>query len=153
ALSRLFPVLKQVELLAGLPQREIAIPDSQEIRRRAFNALRELLTNLISVKPIVLFIDDLQWGDLDSAALLAEILRPPDPPPLMLIAAYQSDEADSSPILQSLLPLHGNQSLAVQSLEVGELTPKQAQELALTLLGDKPNADELASLISQESGG
>jgi serine/threonine protein kinase len=146
-LSRVFPVLRQIEAVARARRRFSQIPDSQELRRRAFGALRELLARLGDRAPLVLFIDDVQWGDRDSAAPILELLRPPDPPALMLIGAYRSDDALNSHLLQALLrvrPIPG--SATVEFVEVGEFDPAEARELATALLG----ADHLEAAVSAE---
>jgi hypothetical protein len=150
-LLRLFPVLGRVEVVAAAPAPVEATPDRHEVRRRAFAALRELLARLADRHPLVLAIDDLQWGDLDSAALLAEVLRPPDAPALLLLACYRSEEAATSSCLRAFLAAMdkgvGGVDIAVETLRESE-----ARSLARSLLGGD-GCGELAEVIAQESGG
>lgn len=155
-LARLFPVLGQVETIARARRKVLEIPDSQELRRRAFAALRELLGRLADRKPLVLFIDDLQWGDLDSVSLLEDILQPPDPPPLLLIVSYRTDEAESSLAVRELLKLREQNNSFIKFTEISlpELSVEELQKLALSLLGTRyqPTSQDL-EIIAQEASG
>jgi hypothetical protein len=133
----------------------LEIPDSLELRRRAFAALRELLVRLADRRPLVLFIDDLQWGDLDSAALLEDLLRPPDPPALLLIGCYRTEEAETSPLLKAILPKRLAESkLESRDIPVGELSASDSHELALALVSGEPRGRRVrAEAIARESGG
>ena len=156
ALARVFPVLRQVGAVNRARRTVLDIPDSLELRRRAFRALRELFVRVADRRPLVLFIDDLQWGDVDSAALLEGLLSPPDPPTLLLIGCYRSEEAETSPLLKIILSkrLAADPSLEMREIAVGELSASDAQELARALVGGEPGArDRRVDVIARESRG
>ncbi len=101
-LRRLFPVFSDLELLAAFPDKLQEDPDEQQLRRRAFEALRELFGRMSDRRPVVISIDDVQWGDLDSLAFLTDLVLPPNAPALMLILAFRSESAADNPVLQIL---------------------------------------------------
>ena len=152
ALSRLFPVLRRVDAIEDACVVDFEVPDPQESRRRAIGALRELLSRVARAQTLVLCIDDLQWGDADSAQLLADILRPPNAPRLLAILSYRSDEA-AVPALQALTAQRATGSLGtVRELKVGALAADEARALAAAALGPGAHGTR-APAIAAESGG
>ncbi len=152
ALARVFPVLLRVEAIERSPRLAAETPDPHELRRRAFRAAGELLQRMSERHPVVLFIDDLQWGDADSAAMILDLLKPPDAPPILFVASYRSDEESTSPILRDTLHKSRAEGADVRVLTVGGLTEVEGRDLALTLLGEHAD-EERASHIAREAGG
>ena len=66
SLSRVFPVLLRVPSIAAVKRPAFEAPDPHEVRRRAFAALKELLSRIAERATLVVYIDDLHWGDVDS---------------------------------------------------------------------------------------
>jgi hypothetical protein len=156
ALARLFPVMDRVPAVADAPRRATEGADAQQVRKRAFVALRELLARLGDRHPLVVFIDDLQWGDADSAALLRELTAPPDPPLMLLVLSFRSEDVATNDALGQLIdPAHGLPAgRETVSIGLDALSPTEARRLALDLLGGGGTTQEgIADRIASESGG
>jgi tRNA A-37 threonylcarbamoyl transferase component Bud32 len=154
ALARVFPVLRRLDASARFPHRTLDVSDPQEVRRRALGALRELLARLGDRRPLVLAIDDVQWGDEDSAALLTELLRPPDPPVLLLALSYRREDAQSSPCLRALRKIRELDGLERFDVPVEPLTLEERRELTVALLDPQDDtAKSQVESIARQSGG
>ncbi len=151
ALARLFPVLRRVPSIASMEEQVAG--DPARMRRRAFFALRELLSALTRRHPLVVFVDGVQWGDADSAAVLLELVRPPDAPPILLLMTYRDEEVQRSPFL---IETRGRwPALAeLRHITIGPLQEEETRRLALTLLGtDDGRSHRTADAIALEARG
>ncbi len=128
-LARLFPVLGS---LPGFERVSNAGPaDPHEARRKGFGAFRELLVRLCKQRPVVIWIDDVQWGDLDSLRLLAAVLGGVDPPRVCLLLSYRAEDVGRSDVLSRMLsedtaPYDLSQ---VQTIRVGALSVADSRAL------------------------
>jgi hypothetical protein len=151
-LARLFPVLHGVAAVASTPRPRFEVRDPDEVRRRAFACLRALLGRLGAARPLVLCLDDLQWGDVESARLLVEVLGPradaPPPPALLLVGAYRSDEAASSALLNEIGCARGEGAPRLGhawEVALGPLTPDDALALARASACPRAGAKAIAA--------
>jgi serine/threonine protein kinase/tetratricopeptide (TPR) repeat protein len=139
-LTRVFPVLQAVDRLRTTrPEPE---PDAASLRRTAARALRLLLGSLARQVPLVLWIDDVQWGDLDSVPLIEGIVQGPDAPPLLLIFSYREENRADHPLIRQLLERRSPD----RDLAIGPLTTADTIELARQVLG--PGPSEEADLVA-----
>lgn len=156
ALPTVFPVLNRVNAVVREAKTFSAGNNPKELRRTAFKALRELFVRLARRHGLVIYIDDLQWGDLDSASLLGELLQPPDPPQMLLLVSYRSEYSQTSPCLRRLAEWEVK-DVATRlrpRISVESFNPAETIELAVSLLGgDRPENRAKAEWVVRESGG
>jgi serine/threonine protein kinase/tetratricopeptide (TPR) repeat protein len=152
ALARLFPVLKRVPSFARIPEQPV--DDPLRVRHEAFGALRELLGSLAQRRPLILYVDDVQWGDIDSAALLHEVMRPPEAPPILLVMTYRAEEASTSPFLTEMNERWPG-AADLRDVAVGPLDQADVQLLALARMSGSPgeDAEHLARAVAREAKG
>ncbi|HEX4355845.1 MAG TPA: protein kinase, partial [Polyangiales bacterium] len=150
ALVSLFPVLGRLADCAdgqkwGLP------PDPITLRRHAYAALRDLLHRMSERAPVVLLLDDLHWADVESLELLGALIRPPDPPPLLLVVAmWPLDECE--PALRDNLQRAFTTDDTLE-IAVTELPSAAAVALARKLLQEQPERTALSAEHLAEAAG
>jgi predicted ATPase len=84
---------------------------------------------------VVIFVDDLQWADRDSFALLSALMRQPGAPALLLIATCRAGAEISGSIAEDLI--HAFLGLPeVETIALGPLPPDSTRQLADALLED-----------------
>jgi serine/threonine protein kinase/tetratricopeptide (TPR) repeat protein len=156
ALAKLFPVLTRVQSIANAPLPRLLTEDPREQREQAFTALKDLLLRLSDYRPLVINIDDLQWGDADSARLLSQVVLGSDVPPILFVGSYRREEATTSPFLRHVLDdkLLASTAASVEQLAVDSLSTDDAERLMQALLQGSPAADALLvkSLAAESEG-
>lgn len=159
SLRDVFPVFGDQGVIPPLPRPDVTTT-AQERRQQGFRALRELLmrigpASLLQGPLPLLFIDDLQWGDLDSLALLMELFAGPAAAPCLFVGTYRDEDAKTSAFLQAIGDASvGNWSTLPQLLEIQPLALEDSAEFAGELLRETPHATpELCQLIARQSGG
>lgn len=147
-LARLFRIFERVPFKGAAPDSGAAMLDEHAQRREAFVALRDLLASVAERQPLVLLLDDLHWGDVDSARLLAELLRPPSAPRMLLVATQRPDSSSHAFIaaLEEALT-----DVVHRVIELGELSAEEARSMAEHLLGG--TLHELAEPVAREGAG
>jgi serine/threonine protein kinase len=156
AVCQLFPVLGRIALITNEVNRAPHSSDRQELRRQGIEGLRELFGRLGDRKRLVVYIDDLQWGDVDSALLIRRILGPPDPPVMLLIGCYRTADRARSDCLKSLLgstesssSFSGRQELTIERLGEDEI-----RNLVTAIYqGNEQAAEQTAAIVVRDSRG
>jgi eukaryotic-like serine/threonine-protein kinase len=144
ALCRAFPVFREHFPEAGRDAQE-QLPESLG---PLTDGLSALLAQVSREAPLVLAVEDLQWGDRDSARLLAAALAPGTLPLLLLGTLRDGDSgAGFAEAFAEALP--SQHAISRFEISLGPLSP-EATLLLLTRLA--PDAQDLSTLAAASRG-
>jgi tetratricopeptide (TPR) repeat protein len=173
-LARMFPVLRQIDAVVAMSDasgadKVLDQSSPREQRRLAVEVLRALLARLSAQRPVVLAVDDVQWGDTDSASLLADAVVPAAQMPVLLIFACRTDTAALGAFVDSLSTVRLTRRTTGRGRNTGgwpggwpgrwvdmpleQLPLADARALATALLERAGIAVAQAEVVAHESGG
>src|SRR6266516_539142 len=117
----------------------------QHERFRSHRAVRKLLEQLATTKPLVLVLDDFHWADAASAELLGALLRRPPAAAVLIALAVRPRQM---PERLSATLERAQRAATLTRIELGPLTQAEARDF----LGEAVDRAEAATFY-EESGG
>ncbi|MBK8259030.1 MAG: serine/threonine-protein kinase PknK [Polyangiaceae bacterium] len=150
-LTDLVPTL---ELIIG---EQPAAPDvgGEEMQNRFLRALTQFVQALAPREhPMVLFLDDLQWADSASLALLKVLLTDTRTRNVLFVAAYRDQEVTPGHPLGQFLTEIQKALVPVETIHLTNLVPGDVHALtADSLQTDIEKAQPLADVVFEKTGG
>jgi eukaryotic-like serine/threonine-protein kinase len=153
ALARLFPVLAAPLGQPAGAAFERETDDAQRARELGFGALRTLFQQLSQTRRLVLYLDDLQWADGDSALALRTLFTT-QLPPLLIITSYRCEATAQARAVDALTELASQTGAETYQLPLEPLSDAESMQLAATLARVRGSLDEATlKAISAEAAG
>ena len=150
-LTRLVPEL--ADLVGGLPEPLRSDPETE--RYRLFDALVGWLSDVGSVAPVLLVLDDLHWAAKPTLLLLRHVLRSAEPLRLLVVGTYRDSEVGRGhPLSDLLAELRRDgevERLAVSGLDAAGVTAFIESAAGHSL--DDEDGQELPRLVWRETEG
>jgi predicted ATPase len=147
-------IVPQLEELIGKQPPVPELPINQASTR--FNTVFRSFLGVFAKRehPVVLFLDDLQYADFASLALLSDVITHPETRHVLVLGAYRDNEVSPShPAIMTLGEITKNgvvpKSIVLKPLEIEHLT----QLVADTFRFEPENARPLAGLLHKKTGG
>lgn len=105
-------------------------------------------------KPLVIFIDDLQWSDVSSLSLMRNILISNDIQNVLLIGAYRDNEVTTGHLFLQFKMEIEEMSLMPEEIHLSNLKYEDIYRLVTSSLGkSKRPLDDLVKIVDKKSGG
>jgi len=143
-------------LVGAIRERMSDIPDAvalqpDEERFRLFDAVSQFLIAIAGRTPVLLIVDDLQWADTGSIAMLRHVARFAPRHRLLILAAYRDVEVEPGHPLGGVLGALPRET-RYEHLPLKGLDGADVKDL-LETIADQTVPDAMAASLSAETGG
>ncbi|MCK5559074.1 MAG: tetratricopeptide repeat protein, partial [Thermoplasmata archaeon] len=127
-----------------------------EGKNRMYETISRMIINISKRKPLVMFLDDLNWADTATLHLLHYLARNFRDQPILLLGAYRQEDLDYTKgqvhPLQELISRLGSENL-FNSIDLDCLTNEDTVQIVSNLLEVKSIPKEFAELIYHDTEG
>lgn len=150
----LIDVIPQLELIIG-PQGSVESLPAVEAENRFHLVFRRFVRSLGGQgRPMVVFLDDLQWADLPSIRLLAQLVSDRETKHLLFVGAYRDNEVSGAHPLIEMIEKIERHGVMTTTLSLDPLTEAHIESiLCETLHRDSASVRALAKLCFEKTGG
>ncbi|MDE3095661.1 MAG: AAA family ATPase [Chloroflexota bacterium] len=140
--------------LAALPPLPVPVQPARDAADDAYEhrrAVAEFLAGLGETMPVLLVLEDLQWGDLDTVALLPLLARAVRDARCLVVGTYRASElVTGHPLAEVAADLH--RARLATRLHLPPLTEAETHELATRILPAEP-ASAATRELHRRTGG
>ncbi|WP_225409579.1 trifunctional serine/threonine-protein kinase/ATP-binding protein/sensor histidine kinase [Stigmatella hybrida] len=152
--SVLVQAVPEVRALLGEQPPPTPLPSSESRNRLNRVLVQALQAFTRPERPLVIFLDDLQWADVATLSWMQSLACEPDSHHLLLLCAYRSTElSPSHPLEQALASLRSAES-PFQEIRVSPLGIEEVVRMVREATSAEPlNALELGQLLHARTGG
>jgi len=145
-----FPVIRRVDSLDRELPKECASWSRHKKREASLRGFCGLLKVAAEVAPVLIFLDDVQWGDVQSAAFLSEaVVALREVPILTLIC---DDGADTGGFVQTCVRTLEMAEIGISHVEVKPLPLDEAAAVAGSLLRMPSHRDVVQQIARTAAG-
>ncbi|MEV3989899.1 AAA family ATPase [Streptomyces sp. NPDC049837] len=129
------------------------VPGAEGAGRDVPAAVREAFERLARDRPTVVFLDDLQWADAATPAVLGAWAAPRAGLPLLVIGAYRSDELPRGhPVRDLRSTLRRAPGGRDRQVRLGPLGPEDSAALVRRVLGEAAARDVVDTVVRRARG-
>ncbi len=149
-LTDIFP---RLELIIGT-QKQIPKLSGPEAHNRLFYVFKRFMKTVISIrKPLVVFLDDLQWIDTASLQLFKSMISSMDLNGLFLIVAFRDNELyDGHPFVGTMKELE-KERIVFHTLNIKSLLKAHTTQFLRDTLNPCERVEELSSILFNKTRG
>jgi len=126
--------------------------EAQQDRIRLYETITQFLISISKERPLVVFLDDMQWADAPSLSLLEYFIRSTQNFRILTLVCYRTEEVQQEgPLLKTLMSLNKERLLKVQ--QVKNLDKEDTTNLIKQIFGEANISSEFADVIYDRTGG
>ena len=149
----LVDILPNIEAFTGKKD-ELPVLNGVESQNRFNNAFSRFIRGLgTTERPVIFFIDDLQWADLGSITILQNLLQDIANKEVLIVGTYRANEVHEAHPLRVMLRALRENDLEPEEIQLEELTEDDVFNLCNDCFPNTENIQDLSHLIYQKTNG